>query len=97
MFLSSSTLDYETVVTILISSFSPMFKKGKVKSPKPLTATSVSANNASSDTAIFLNLLNDPEVIERVRAMIKNAHVFKLPTRQTVSVGWRGVSDSYIF
>jgi len=67
-----------------------MFKKGKVKSPKPLTATSVSANNASSDTAIFLNLLNDPEVIERVRAMIKNAHVFKLPTRQTVSVGWRG-------
>jgi len=30
------------------------------------------------------------EVIERVRATVKNAHAFKLPSCQTSSVGWRG-------
>jgi len=43
-----------------------------------------------SDTALFLKSLQDPDIIERVRVTIKNAHVFKLPPRQTVSVGWRG-------
>mmetsp|Transcript_25143 Transcript_25143/g.42836 ORF Transcript_25143/g.42836 Transcript_25143/m.42836 type:complete len:301 (-) Transcript_25143:207-1109(-) len=43
-----------------------------------------------SDAAIFLRSLQDPEVIERVRASIQNAHVFKLPPRQSASVGWRG-------
>jgi len=43
-----------------------------------------------NETSVFLQSMNDPEVIERQRVAIKNAHVFKLPTRQTVSVGWRG-------
>lgn len=43
-----------------------------------------------NETAQFLESLKDPEVIERVRVTIKQAHVFKLPTRQSVSVGWRG-------
>jgi hypothetical protein len=33
--------------------------------------------------------LEDPEVIERVRCTIHDAHVFKLPHRQTAG-GWRG-------
>eukprot|EP00542_Grammatophora_oceanica_P017626 CAMPEP_0194034782 /NCGR_PEP_ID=MMETSP0009_2-20130614/7207_1 /TAXON_ID=210454 /ORGANISM="Grammatophora oceanica, Strain CCMP 410" /LENGTH=340 /DNA_ID=CAMNT_0038675843 /DNA_START=420 /DNA_END=1442 /DNA_ORIENTATION=+ len=44
----------------------------------------------SCDAAIFLRSLQDPEIIERVRATIQNAHVFKLPPRQSASVGWRG-------
>lgn len=43
-----------------------------------------------SDAALFLKSMQDPDIIERVRVTIKNAHVFKLPPRQTVSVGWRG-------
>lgn len=60
--------------------------------PKPLIGVSVNGlpNNSSSHTAAYLNSLSDPNVIERVRVTIKHAHVFKLPTRQTVSVGWRG-------
>lgn len=44
----------------------------------------------SSSNSSFLKSMNDPTIIERVRVTIKNAHVFKLPPRQTVSVGWRG-------
>lgn len=44
----------------------------------------------NSDAAVFLQSLQDPEIIERVRCTIKNAHVFKLPPRQSASVGWRG-------
>lgn len=44
----------------------------------------------TSDTAKFLQSLKDPTIVERVRVTLKNAHVFKLPPRQTVSVGWRG-------
>eukprot|EP00978_Attheya_sp_CCMP212_P004864 scaffold10680_cov64-Attheya_sp.AAC.8 len=43
-----------------------------------------------SDTAQFMKAMQDPDIIERVRASLQNAHVFKLPPRQTVSVGWRG-------
>lgn len=43
-----------------------------------------------SDAARFLKSMQDPDIIERVRVTIKNAHVFKLPPRQSVSVGWRG-------
>jgi len=43
-----------------------------------------------SDTALFLKSMEDHDLIERVRVTIQNAHVFKLPPRQTVSVGWRG-------
>lgn len=42
------------------------------------------------DAARFLESLQDPEIIERVRVTIQNAHVFKLPPRQSASVGWRG-------
>eukprot|EP00568_Trieres_chinensis_P003343 CAMPEP_0183297314 /NCGR_PEP_ID=MMETSP0160_2-20130417/4640_1 /TAXON_ID=2839 ORGANISM="Odontella Sinensis, Strain Grunow 1884" /NCGR_SAMPLE_ID=MMETSP0160_2 /ASSEMBLY_ACC=CAM_ASM_000250 /LENGTH=274 /DNA_ID=CAMNT_0025459111 /DNA_START=206 /DNA_END=1030 /DNA_ORIENTATION=- len=50
----------------------------------------MTSDEGTSDTAVFLKSLKDPDIIERVRATIKNAHVFKLPPRQTVSVGWRG-------
>jgi adaptin ear-binding coat-associated protein 1/2 len=43
-----------------------------------------------SDAALFLQSMQDPEIIERVRTTITNAHVFKLPPRQSASVGWRG-------
>lgn len=45
--------------------------------------------SASNDAAVFLESMQDPEVIERVRCIIKDAHVFKLPPRQTAG-GWRG-------
>jgi hypothetical protein len=55
----------------------------------PKSATS--PNSSNSDTAAtFLASLNNPEVVERVRTTIRNSHVFKLPTRQTGSIGWRG-------
>lgn len=43
----------------------------------------------ASDAAAYLESLKDPEVIERVRCVIHDAHVFKLPPRQTAG-GWRG-------
>jgi hypothetical protein len=42
-----------------------------------------------NEAAAYLKSLEDPEVIERVRCTIHDAHVFKLPTRQTAG-GWRG-------
>ena len=65
-----------------------MFKKNsvaKAAASKPMTSA-----EGTSDTAVFLQSLKDPTIIERVRTTLKNAHVFKLPPRQTVSVGWRG-------
>jgi len=57
----------------------------------PTTSTTTPTHTPpQNETAQFLESLKDPEVIERVRVTIKQAHVFKLPTRQTVSVGWRG-------
>jgi len=47
-------------------------------------------NGKPSDAAVFLQSLQNPEIVERVRAKIQNAHVFKLPPRQSASVGWRG-------
>jgi hypothetical protein len=49
-------------------------------------------NGHGNDTtaATFLASLNDPDVVERVRTTIRHSHVFKLPTRQTGSIGWRG-------
>lgn len=51
---------------------------------------STSPTSSSTSTSAFLDSLSDPTVVERVRATIKNAHVFKLPTRQSGSIGWRG-------
>ena len=42
-----------------------------------------------NDSTAYLKSLQDPDVIERVRCVIKDAHVFKLPPRPT-SGGWRG-------
>lgn len=58
----------------------------QARPPPPATR----ADLKPSDAAIFLQSLQDPEVIERVRATIQNAHVFKLPPRQSASMGWRG-------
>jgi hypothetical protein len=42
-----------------------------------------------NQAAAYLASLEDPEVIERIRCLIPDAHVFKLPPRQTAG-GWRG-------
>jgi hypothetical protein len=42
-----------------------------------------------NEAAAYLASLEDEEVIERVRCVILDAHVFKLPPRQTAG-GWRG-------
>lgn len=52
----------------------------------PLTAEEAGLPN---EAAAYLKSLDDPEVIERVRCSIPDAHVFKLPPRQTAG-GWRG-------
>lgn len=48
------------------------------------------AVSSSSSASSFFASLHDADVIERVRTTIKHSHVFKLPTRQTGSIGWRG-------
>mmetsp|Transcript_7954 Transcript_7954/g.11428 ORF Transcript_7954/g.11428 Transcript_7954/m.11428 type:complete len:319 (-) Transcript_7954:1867-2823(-) len=60
-----------------------------LRSPRNKNATPP-APPPSSDAAKFLKSLQDTEIIERVRCTIKNAHVFKLPPRQSATVGWRG-------
>lgn len=62
---------------------------GFEKEVKP-NANASGADGLPSDAAIFLQSLHDSETIERVRATIHNAHVFKLPPKQSASVGWRG-------
>eukprot|EP00536_Pseudo-nitzschia_multiseries_P012941 jgi/Psemu1/298273/fgenesh1_pm.523_\ len=42
-----------------------------------------------NETAEYMRSLQNPEVIERVRCVIKDAHVFKLPPRAQAG-GWRG-------
>ena len=51
-----------------------------------LTAEEAGVPNVA---AAYLKSLEDPEVIERVRCCIPDAHVFKLPHRPTAG-GWRG-------
>jgi hypothetical protein len=62
-----------------------------------VTATAATNDNgvtvqakAVASASSFFASLHDPDVIERVRTSIKHSHVFKLPTRQTGSIGWRG-------
>lgn len=52
-------------------------------------AQSAEEAGVPSDAAAYLKSLEDPEVIERVRCVINDAHVFKLPPAQTAG-GWRG-------
>jgi hypothetical protein len=42
-----------------------------------------------SNAAAYMESLEDSEVIERVRCVIKDSHVFKLPANPTAG-GWRG-------
>lgn len=42
-----------------------------------------------NEAAAYLKSLEDPEVVERVRCSIPEAHIFKLPHRPTAG-GWRG-------
>ena len=46
-----------------------------------------------NEAAAYLQSLEDPEVIERVRCCISDAHIFKLPPRPTAG-GWRGADWS---
>jgi adaptin ear-binding coat-associated protein 1/2 len=52
----------------------------------PSTAEEAGVPN---EAAAYLKSLEDPEVVERVRCTIPEAHIFKLPVRQTAG-GWRG-------
>jgi len=52
----------------------------------PLTAEEAGLPN---EAAAYLKSLEDPEVIERVRCTLPDAHIFKLPPRPTAG-GWRG-------
>jgi adaptin ear-binding coat-associated protein 1/2 len=56
------------------------------KNVMPSTAEEAGVPN---EAAAYLKSLEDPEVIERVRCTIPEAHIFKLPPRQTAG-GWRG-------
>jgi len=57
-----------------------------LKRSKNKTAEDAGIPNESSE---YMKSLQDSEVIERVRCVIRDAHVFKLPPRPT-SGGWRG-------
>ena len=52
-------------------------------------SSTAEAVGVPNEAAAYLLSLQDPEVIERVRCTIPDAHVFKLPPRQTAG-GWRG-------
>jgi hypothetical protein len=60
-------------------------EKGFANEVRP-NANANGADGMPSDAAIFLQSLQDTEIIERVRATIQNAHVFKLP--KAVSLCW---------
>eukprot|EP00980_Cylindrotheca_fusiformis_P007100 scaffold1489_cov194-Cylindrotheca_fusiformis.AAC.10 len=52
---------------------------------------SVTAEEAGvpNDATAYLKSLENPDAVERVRCVIQDAHVFKLPPRPTAG-GWRG-------
>lgn len=58
----------------------------KASNVKTLTAEEAGVPNESAE---YTKSLEDVNVIERVRCVIKDAHVFKLPPRPTAG-GWRG-------
>jgi len=60
---------------------------------KEVTNATMATKDGSnlSDAATFLQSLNDPEIVERVRASIPNAHVFKLPTTKKTIGNYRMV------
>jgi len=46
--------------------------------------------NPSAIASTFHQVLADPDIVERVHVTIKDAHVFKLPTRKSATIGYRG-------
>lgn len=70
------------------SSSSSSNKKGSSSSSSGAAVTAEDAG-FPSDAAEYLKSLEDVEVIERVRCVINDAHVFKLPARKSAG-GWRG-------
>lgn len=46
--------------------------------------------NPPPKPSAFYEALSDPDLVERVHVLIKDAHVFKLPPRQSVTIGYRG-------
>jgi hypothetical protein len=69
------------------------FSKGSSSNEKATTSSSTSqtAEDAGipNERSEYMKSLQNQDVIERVRCVIKDAHVFKLPPRPT-SGGWRG-------
>lgn len=70
------------------SQFSPDASNTAASTSSTGEATSPNDNNATA--ASFLASLNDPDIVEVVRTTIHHSHVFKLPPRNTGSIGWRG-------
>jgi hypothetical protein len=60
-----------------------------MSNPKETKEMTAEEAGVPTDAAAYMKSLEDTEVIERVRCVIKDSHVFKLPTRQTAG-GWRG-------
>lgn len=46
--------------------------------------------SSSKNNQLFFHTMKDETMVERVRVVIKDAHVFKLPVRKCVSIGYRG-------
>jgi hypothetical protein len=63
-----------------------MSRKSFKSKSENMTAEEAGVPNESKE---YLKSLQDPDMVERVRCVIKDAHVFKLPPRPT-SGGWRG-------
>lgn len=55
----------------------------------PYSTTNPTIPTPSSGATLY-KVLTDPDIVERVHIQIKDAHVFKLPKLQSVSVGYRG-------
>ena len=64
---------------------------GKATATMSSSSTSQTAEDAGipNERSEYMKSLQNKDVIERVRCVIKDAHVFKLPPRPT-SGGWRG-------
>ncbi|MGK3746552.1 MAG: hypothetical protein ACI8RD_012706 [Bacillariaceae sp.] len=71
------------------------FSKGSSSNGKATTSSASTSQQTAEDAGIpnerseYMKSLQNEDVIERVRCVIKDAHVFKLPPRPT-SGGWRG-------
>lgn len=68
-----------------------MLSKRDSKAKKGDKAATPEACGVPNVAAAYLKSLEDPEVIERVRCHISDAHIFKLPSSgPPTAAGWRG-------